>query len=96
MLPATLVELDQNQGGLETGAKALVGTLVVGEQGVTLPPNQAGSDSKDRGDYAAHTCPGGGISDHEPDGTNNDEEDNKVVLQVEFIVNKSSDGTEWL
>ena len=59
-----LVEQDRNQGGLETGAKALVGTLVVGEQGVTLPPNQPGSDSNDSEDYAGHSCPGGGISDH--------------------------------
>ena len=57
-----VVEQDRDQGGLETGAKALVGNLVLGEQGVTPPPNQPGSDSKDSEDYAGHTCPGGGIS----------------------------------
>ena len=43
-----------------TGTSALVGTLAVGEQDVTVPPNQADSDPNDIGDYAAHACPGRG------------------------------------
>ena len=43
-----------------TGTSALVGTLAVGEQDITVPPNQADSDPNDIGDYAAHTCPGRG------------------------------------
>ena len=50
----------QDREGLVTGTSALVGTLAVGEQDVTVPPNQADSDPNDIGDYAAHACPGRG------------------------------------
>ena len=45
-----------------TPTNVLVGTLVVGGQEVTIPPNQAGSDPKDSGDYVANTCPSNGTT----------------------------------
>ena len=57
----TLVEHVRDRDGLVTGTSALGGTLAVGEQDVTVPPNQAGSDSNDKGDYAGHACPGVGV-----------------------------------
>ena len=59
---------------------------VVGELGTTLPSNHPSSGSTNDEDYVRHTCPGAGVSFQEPDGTNKDEEDNKVVVHTEFIV----------
>ena len=61
---------------------------VVGELGTTLPSNHPSSGSTNSEDYVEHTCPGDGVSVQEPDGTNKDEEDNKVVVHTEFIVHQ--------
>ena len=58
----------------------------VGEQDATIPSNHPSSGSTDGEDYVEHTCPGAGVSFQEPDSTNKDEEDNKVVVHTEFIV----------
>ena len=64
------------------GTNVLVGTVLVGEEQVTVPPNQACSDPKDGGDYAANTCPGNGTTRPITLGTSKEEEVNEVVVHT--------------